>query len=158
MWRARAAQAADWPRRAGAWGRLWHALSLRRALGQPEACMLWGREKALEAPVSWPESGPPCFRHGGERVKKRAGDGRLCRTQGRGGPASQNTSTLNRGCPETGGRPARDLALVERIKAGGRSGRSLWAAVFHMRWARGSPVARSQAPCSAARRVWPRPG
>eukprot|EP00964_Phaeocystis_antarctica_P069627 scaffold42332_cov63-Phaeocystis_antarctica.AAC.8 len=50
---------------------------------------------------------------------------------GRGWP---RLAEAGRGWPrlaEVGGRPALDLALAGRIKAGGRGGRSLWAAVSH---------------------------
>ena len=46
------------------------------------------------------------------------------------GPASQNRSTSWPRLADAGGRPELDLALAAR--AGGRLGRSLWAAVFHM--------------------------
>ena len=46
------------------------------------------------------------------------------------GPASQNRSTSWPRLAEAGGRPELDLALAGC--AGGRIGRRLWAAVFHM--------------------------
>ena len=46
------------------------------------------------------------------------------------GPASQNRSANRPRLAEAGGRPELDLALAGC--AGGRIGRRLWAAVFHM--------------------------
>eukprot|EP00964_Phaeocystis_antarctica_P113763 scaffold77762_cov48-Phaeocystis_antarctica.AAC.9 len=74
---------------------------------------------------------------------------------GKAGPASQSIpadwprlAEAGRGWPwlaEATGRPALDLALAGRIKAGGRVGRCLWAAAFHI----GRCVARGSCPKAA---------
>ena len=54
--------------------------------------------------------------------------------RGRCGKHSCQLAEAGRGWPmaEAGGRPALEMALAGRIKAGGRSGRSLRAAVLHI--------------------------